>query len=156
MTTPRSALVSRASSATAGVGTVPARAIRAPADVIPAINALSIKSPEMRVSRPMTTVGRVVELREITSTAAEPMRAIVSGTSGGRFAMPRMPSVPKRLGKSVMGNLSGVTEDGLGHAQRLVIFADIVHAEDAHTTAAKQRRKRHGRPAPFLHGAAEE
>src|SRR6266498_1489302 len=82
---------SSASSATAGVGSTPARTAEPPADAMPRPSASSSSTPDARVSRPTNTRPRPDQ-----SETALPS---LSTSSGVRLSptIPRTPSVPKYL-----------------------------------------------------------
>ena len=88
MTTPASQASSRVSSATPGVGMMPASSAVPPMLMTPAASADSSMSPDRRVSLPTR-----MDL-PILMTAAWPRRNAISHVSSV-FATPRTPSVPK-------------------------------------------------------------
>ena len=88
--------------AMAGVGMGPDRSTSTPAADNPASNADSSIYPDIRVSLPISTVGRAPSIRcqsEAASTlpAEYPRCRINSGVMGSLPTRPRIPSVPKYL-----------------------------------------------------------
>jgi hypothetical protein len=71
--------------------------IAAPAAAAPRANARSMIGPDSRVSCPTSSRSGFAREADRTRTSAQPRRATVSSSSGGRPARPRTPSVPKRL-----------------------------------------------------------
>src|SRR5205085_8809867 len=94
ITTPEVAARSTVRKATAGVVCTPARSASPPAAQMPETSAFSRSSPEARVSRPTTKVGRPCTSWPSASTAARP-RSNASSVVRSSPATPRMPSVPK-------------------------------------------------------------
>ncbi len=105
MTAPISTLSTLVRYATPGVGMIPASMTSKPPALMPAASALERKSPETRVSRPISArrrpvgcSGRALSLPS-TRTAASP-RSSASWAVRSRLASPRTPSVPNIRGIS--------------------------------------------------------
>ncbi len=94
--TPASAPYLGISVATAGVGMTPSRCASAPTEQIPATNAASNTSLEMRVSLPIKILGLCCVVLVSTSAAALPIFIAVSQVSSV-MATPLAPSVPNSL-----------------------------------------------------------
>ena len=95
ITAPAAACSSRVSTATPGVGSTPSNNTSQPAEVMPAANAASSISPEIRVSLPISTSGRAAACRAANTAAAARPTAYASSGVRSSLARPRTPSVPK-------------------------------------------------------------
>ncbi len=117
MTTPAWKPWARARKATAGVGTMPALATRAPALRRPAASVAAIQGLDSRVSRPRRTVGLATVSLRREWARARPVAKMVVGSRGGSPATARMPSVPKSL-RAVAMVIGSFRECGLKAANK--------------------------------------